>query len=86
MCVVTEELSRASLAVGSLATRSEIAAELIIQAGTEDQQARWLGPIARGEVIPTAVFTEPVLLEKRWVWLPGDEIKPYECSYDRRDL
>ncbi len=59
MCVVTEELSRASLAVGSLATRSEIAAELIIQAGTEDQQARWLGPIARGEVIPTAVFTEP---------------------------
>ena len=33
-----------------------------------------------------AVFTEPVLLEKRWVWLPGDEIKPYECSYDRRDL
>ena len=33
-----------------------------------------------------AVFTEPVLLEKRWVWLPGEEIKPYECSYDRRDF
>ena len=33
-----------------------------------------------------AVFTEPVILEKRWVWLPGDEIKPYECSYDRYDL
>ena len=33
-----------------------------------------------------AVLTEPVLLEKRWVWVPGDEIKPYECSYDRDDL
>ncbi|MFI5021806.1 MAG: acyl-CoA dehydrogenase family protein [Alphaproteobacteria bacterium] len=59
MCVVTEELSRASLGVGSLGTRSEIAAELIRSGGSEAQKAKWLPRIARGEVLPTAVFTEP---------------------------
>ena len=59
MCVVTEALSRGSLGVGSLATRSEIAAELIRLAGTEDQIRRWLPAIASGEALPTAVFTEP---------------------------
>ncbi len=59
MCVVSEELSRGSLAVGSLATRSEIAAELILRGGREDQRQSLLPRIARGEVIPTAVFTEP---------------------------
>jgi (2S)-methylsuccinyl-CoA dehydrogenase len=59
MCVVTEELSRASLAVGSLATRSEIAAELIRSGGTDEQKKKWLPRIASGEVLPTAVFTEP---------------------------
>lgn len=59
MCVVAEELSRASLAVGSLCTRSEIAAELILGGGTPEQQRRWLPRIAGGAVLPTAVFTEP---------------------------
>ena len=59
MCVVTEELSRAWIAAGSLGTRSEIAGELISQAGTPAQKARWLPAIASGEVLPTAVFTEP---------------------------
>ncbi len=59
MCVVTEELSRAWIAAGSLGTRSEIAAELIAQAGTEAQKAQWLPGIAAGTVLPTAVFTEP---------------------------
>src|SRR5258705_8176444 len=59
MCVVTEELSRGYIGVGSLGTRSEIAAELIRIAGTDDQKARFLGPIARGDILPTAVFTEP---------------------------
>lgn len=59
MCVVTEELSRAFLGVGSLSTRSEIAAELIRLGGTEEQKRRWLPAIASGAVIPTAVFTEP---------------------------
>jgi (2S)-methylsuccinyl-CoA dehydrogenase len=59
MCVVTEELSRGSLGVGSLGTRAEIAAELILQGGTEAQKTRWLPAIAAGTVLPTAVFTEP---------------------------
>ena len=59
MCVVTEELSRAWIAAGSLGTRSEIAGELISLAGTPEQKAQWLPGIASGEVLPTAVFTEP---------------------------
>jgi (2S)-methylsuccinyl-CoA dehydrogenase len=59
MCVVTEELSRAWIAAGSLGTRSEIAGELISLAGTAEQKVRWLPGIASGEVLPTAVFTEP---------------------------
>lgn len=59
MCVVTEALSRGSLGVGSLGTRSEIAAELIVSGGTEAQKSRWLPAIAAGRVLPTAVFTEP---------------------------
>jgi len=59
MCVVSEELSRAWIGVGSLATRSEIAAELILGSGTEAQKQHWLPAIANAEVLPTAVFTEP---------------------------
>ena len=59
MCVVSEELSRGWIAVGSLGTRSEIAAELIASGGTEDQKSHWLPRIASGETLPTAVFTEP---------------------------
>src|SRR3954451_4534417 len=59
MCVVSEELSRGYIGVGSLGTRSEIAAELILGAGTEEQKAQWLPGIASGEILPTAVFTEP---------------------------
>jgi (2S)-methylsuccinyl-CoA dehydrogenase len=59
MCVVTEELSRGYIGVGSLGTRSEIAAELIRMAGTEAQKARFLPGIASGAIVPTAVFTEP---------------------------
>tara|TARA_R110000772_G_scaffold49123_11_gene113128 strand:+ start:12887 stop:14560 length:1674 start_codon:yes stop_codon:yes gene_type:complete len=59
MCVVTEELSRGYIGVGSLGTRSEIAAELIRLGGTPEQQAHYLPKIASGEILPTAVFTEP---------------------------
>ncbi|MDT3684656.1 MAG: acyl-CoA dehydrogenase family protein [Pseudorhodoplanes sp.] len=59
MCVVSEELSRGYIGVGSLGTRSEIAAELILGSGTEDQKRKWLPKIASGEILPTAVFTEP---------------------------
>lgn len=59
MCVVSEELSRGYIGVGSLGTRSEIAAELILGSGTEDQKRKWLPKLASGEILPTAVFTEP---------------------------
>jgi (2S)-methylsuccinyl-CoA dehydrogenase len=59
MCVVTEELARGYIGVGSLGTRSEIAAELIRLGGTDAQKAKWLPLIASGEILPTAVFTEP---------------------------
>ena len=59
MCLVTEELSRGWIGAGSLGTRSEIAGELIVLGGTQEQKARWLPLIASGEVLPTAVFTEP---------------------------
>jgi (2S)-methylsuccinyl-CoA dehydrogenase len=59
MCVVSEELSRGYIGVGSLGTRSEIAAELILGGGTDEQKRKWLPKIASGEVLPTAVFTEP---------------------------
>ena len=59
MCVVSEELSRGYIGVGSLGTRSEIAAELIHSGGTDAQKAHWLPKIASAEILPTAVFTEP---------------------------
>jgi (2S)-methylsuccinyl-CoA dehydrogenase len=59
MCVVSEELSRGYIGVGSLGTRSEIASELILAGGTEAQKQEWLPKIAAAEILPTAVFTEP---------------------------
>ncbi|MFV2054007.1 acyl-CoA dehydrogenase family protein [Aliiroseovarius sp. YM-037] len=59
MVVVSEELSRGYIGVGSLGTRSEIAAELILCGGTEEQKVQWLPKIASAEILPTAVFTEP---------------------------
>jgi len=59
MCVVSEELSRGYIGVGSLGTRSEIAAELVLTGGTDAQKAHWLPKLASAETLPTAVFTEP---------------------------
>jgi (2S)-methylsuccinyl-CoA dehydrogenase len=59
MCVVTEELSAGYIGVGSLGTRSEIAGELLVLFGTDEQRARWLPGIVDGSILPTAVFTEP---------------------------
>lgn len=59
MCVVSEELSRGYIGVGSLGTRSEIAAELILCGGTQAQKEHWLPKLASAETLPTAVFTEP---------------------------
>jgi (2S)-methylsuccinyl-CoA dehydrogenase len=59
MVVVSEELSRGYIGVGSLGTRTEIAAELILCGGTDAQKAQWLPKLSSGEILPTAVFTEP---------------------------
>ncbi len=59
MCVVSEELTRGYIGTGSLGTRSEIAAELILIGGTQAQKEKYLPGIASGEILPTAVFTEP---------------------------
>ena len=59
MCLITEELSRGWIGAGSLGTRSEIAGELIAMGGTPAQKEAWLPKIASGEILPTAVFTEP---------------------------
>lgn len=59
MCIVTEELSRGWIAAGSIGTRSEIAAELVWNSGTDEQKTRYLPGIASGAILPTAVFTEP---------------------------
>ncbi|MCB1484536.1 MAG: acyl-CoA/acyl-ACP dehydrogenase [Hyphomicrobiaceae bacterium] len=59
MCVASEELSRGYIGVGSLGTRAEIAGELIVHNGTEEQKSKYLPKIATGEMLPTAVFTEP---------------------------
>jgi len=59
MCIVSEELSRGYIGVGSLGTRAEIAGELILNNGTDEQKQKYLPRIATGELLPTAVFTEP---------------------------
>ena len=60
MCVVSEELSRGYIGVGSLGTRSEIAGELILQQRHRRRRSRNIcRRIASGEILPTAVFTEP---------------------------
>ena len=59
MCVASEELSRGYIGVGSLGTRAEIAGELILHNGTPEQKEKYLPKIASGEMLPTAVFTEP---------------------------
>ena len=59
MCIVTEELARGYIGIGSLGTRTDISSELLLIGGTEEQKQKWLPKIASGEVLPTAVFTEP---------------------------
>lgn len=60
MVVATEELSVASLpAAGSLITRPEVLAKALLAGGTESQKQRWLGPVARGELMVGVAVTEP---------------------------
>ncbi len=46
------------------------------------------GRILRYEVVATdpETFTEPVRLSRAWVWAPSEEVRPYNCIWDRNDL
>ncbi|WP_333646669.1 acyl-CoA dehydrogenase family protein [Candidatus Binatus sp.] len=59
MAIVTEELSRGWLSVGSVMTRNIITGTLISANGTPEQKKKFLPPIARGEILTAAAFTEP---------------------------
>ena len=60
MVIVTEELSRASLgAAGSLITRPEIMAQVLLEGGTEAQKKRWLPGLAAGDPLCAVSITEP---------------------------
>jgi (2S)-methylsuccinyl-CoA dehydrogenase len=59
MAIVTEELSRGLLSVGSVMTRNLITGTLITENGTDEQKARLMPKIARGELMTAAAFTEP---------------------------
>lgn len=60
MVVVTEELSRGSLAAaGSLITRPEILSKALLKGGTEEQKQKWLPKLASGEVMAAVAVTEP---------------------------
>src|SRR3546814_17616412 len=87
LVVVSETLSRAYIGVGSLGTRSEIAAELIRLGGTEAQKAHWLPRIASGAVLPTAVGSEERRVGQECVstcrsrWAPDHQEKNNEHQY-----
>lgn len=59
MALVTEELSRGWLSVGSVMTRMIITGTLIQAHGTDEQKQRLLPKIASGEMLTAAAFTEP---------------------------
>src|SRR5579862_5155463 len=59
MAIVTEELSRGWLSVGSVMTRNLITGGLLAAHGTPDQKKNLLPKIARGELMTAAAFTEP---------------------------
>src|SRR5271154_233935 len=59
MAIVTEELSRGWLSVGSVMTRNLITGSLIRSHGTDEQKRKFLPKIASGELLSAAAFTEP---------------------------
>jgi (2S)-methylsuccinyl-CoA dehydrogenase len=59
MAIVTEELSRGWLSVGSVMTRMIITGTLIMANGTPEQKKKFLPKIASGELLTAAAFTEP---------------------------
>jgi len=59
LVIVSEELSRGWLSVGSVLTRNLITGILIQSHGTDEQKRRYLPGIVSGEILTAAAFTEP---------------------------
>ena len=59
-CLLIEEVSRADAGVGvTLAVHTSAGTLPIVMFGTEEQRARWVPPLARGERIGCFALTEP---------------------------
>jgi alkylation response protein AidB-like acyl-CoA dehydrogenase len=59
-CLLIEELSRADAGVGvTLAVHTSAGTLPVVMFGTEEQKARWVPPLARGESIGCFALTEP---------------------------
>ncbi|MDQ3495984.1 MAG: acyl-CoA dehydrogenase family protein [Actinomycetota bacterium] len=59
-CLLIEEVSRADAGVGAtLAVHTSAGTLPIVMFGTEEQKARWVPPLARGESIGCFALTEP---------------------------
>ena len=59
MSQVTEILSSAWLAAGSIATRNQITSTALLKNGTEKQKNGWLPKLASGEMMTAIAVTEP---------------------------
>lgn len=59
LCVVTEELARASLSVGSVIHRNSICGHILSTFGTASQKDRFLPGMATGKVQTASAGTEP---------------------------
>ncbi len=59
-CLLIEEISRADAGVGvTIAVHTSAGTLPIVMFGTEEQKARWVSPLARGESIGCFALTEP---------------------------
>ena len=56
----------------------------ILQRFTPSQDGRFLDYTAT--VVNDAVFTEPVVLDRRWAYNPDEQVQPYECEWDETTL
>jgi alkylation response protein AidB-like acyl-CoA dehydrogenase len=59
LCVVRESLGRASTLAENAVAIQALGAYPIVLAGSEEQSARYAGPVARGEAVAAFALTEP---------------------------
>ena len=58
-CLVMEEMCRADSSLGLACMIGTFGSDILLLHGTEEQKARYLPPLCRGETISAAAFTEP---------------------------